>query len=111
MPFTHNTLRYKQSSAKTSSLGKVRHHIRRKQASKHSRKQSSVQKAGTVFGEIHSLVMAMAINSGKYFLVSDLQNMTNLPSCDVAFAMRDLFLSNFIVSAGVPGLFMVGKES
>ena len=103
--------RYKRSLAKKSSLGKVKHRIRRREGFKHTRRQSLVAKAGMVFGEIHSLVMAMAINSGKYFLVSDLQSMTRLPPCDVAFAVRDLFLSEFIVSADVPGLFMVRKES
>lgn len=111
MPLSHIRFRYKQSLPQTLSLGKVKHRIRRrKQVVNPNRKQSLVSRVGTMFGEIHSLVMAMAVNSGKYFLVSDLQSMTNLPPCDVAFAVRDLYLSKFIVSAGVPGLFVVMRE-
>ena len=71
---------------------------------------SNVMRAGKMFGAVHSIVMALANDSGEYFLVSDLQLMTRLPPNDVAFAMRDLLREGLIIATPVPRLYKIKRD-
>lgn len=64
-----------------------------------------IEAAGQALGAVHSIVMGLAVDAGKYFYLSDLTNATNLSHADVGFAVRDLMRHGLIKASGADKLF------